>query len=171
MTIQLDIWGNITDYIFNDKWYRQTFIENKLVRYKDYQGNYWDTNLGYFFLLILKLKFVTGQYHQYKTKDFIFDGKLYYITEPILINGELQVNVGEKTADDEIMALFSQQITEGIDREILRELRELATENQLPLMAELLSGGAIEENTEPKIKDIKLKNYEYNRYFVGGAEI
>jgi hypothetical protein len=37
ISIQLDIWGNISKYKRNDFWVKQSFIENELIQYEDFK--------------------------------------------------------------------------------------------------------------------------------------
>lgn len=49
--LQTDIWGNITyyrDIYIKNIWFKQSYYEDKLIRYEDYQGNYWTTEFGDF---------------------------------------------------------------------------------------------------------------------------
>jgi len=63
--IEFDIWGNLTYYedkILDGVWYRQTFFEKDLIKYEDFQGNYWTPEFGEFIFYNISLSenFVFG---------------------------------------------------------------------------------------------------------------
>ena len=55
--LEIDIWNNVTYIKINDIWYKQSFVENEIIKYEDSMGNYWTKEFGKFPYHIIKVEF------------------------------------------------------------------------------------------------------------------